>query len=258
MENIINSKENKLIKSAKKLFNDKKYRDATNLFICETYKVIEQLITNKIQYRNILISTTSKYLNKYKNQENVIIISNQIYEYLSDLKNADGLIAIFNKPKFDYEIKENGNYLILDKIQNPINLASITRTAICFNIDGIIITNTSVDIFNPTLIRTSMGSIFSLPIKHMWDLKEMINIFKSKKYKIFATEINEKAIKLNDVKFNTTNNVIIFGNEGNGLEKNDIKLCDETIYIPINKKIDSLNIGVSVGIILWELINKKL
>jgi TrmH family RNA methyltransferase len=246
---IITSNSNKTIQLVKKLYSDKKYRDETNMFVVETYRVIKQLLINEYKFNFLIIANNSKYLNDFKNKENVYVVNEHIFDSISNVVNTDGIIGVFNKIKNNFVFQQNKKYIILDKIQNPNNLGSIIRNCVAFNIDGIIVTNDSVDIYNINVIRSSMGAVFFIPIKFSTSLIQIIKELKENQYKIYATAIENTATDLKHVKFEK-NSAIIFGNEGNGINKNDLKLCDEIIYIPINNKIDSLNIASSVSIVL--------
>ncbi|MDR0739913.1 MAG: RNA methyltransferase [Mycoplasmataceae bacterium] len=253
----ITSKDNKGIKSVKKLFNEKKYRDLTNLFVAESHRVISTLIANNIKMRNLFVSANSKHFKFAQDCENkginVSILPLSIFNDLSNLNTSDGLIAVFNKPKNNFDLLQTGKYIILDRLQNPGNLGSIIRTAVAFNIDGIIISNDSVDLYHPTIIRATMGTCFSLPIKFTTSLTDTINQLHKQKFKIYATALLSTAKQLNEITFNKQSIAVIFGNEGNGLKDNILKICDDVIHIPISKKIDSLNVAVSAGIIIYKL-----
>lgn len=245
----ITSIDNKLIKSIKKLFDDKKYRDATNLFVVESYKVVNQLITNKYEMRNVVISSDSKYLSEFKKMEKeLVVLSPKIFDSLSNLKNSDGIMGIFLKKKMEFVVDE-GNYVLLEKIQNPGNLGTIIRNCLAFNVKGVIITNDSVDIYNPIIIRSTMGAVFSIPIKFTTNVIDVINQFKDKKFNLFATALDSKAININTFT-PPKNNLIIFGNEGSGISPNLLKLVNKILYIPISSMIDSLNVSIASGIIL--------
>ncbi|MDR0675111.1 MAG: RNA methyltransferase [Mycoplasmataceae bacterium] len=258
----ITSKNNKLIKSVNKLMVDKKYRHLTNLFVAESYRVIETLVKNKIKIRNLIISSDSKYFQIAKDYEkngiDVVILPNIIYNSLTSLANSDGLIGVFNKPKDKFNISKNGKYIILDRIQNPGNLGSIIRTAVGFKMSGLIISNDSVDLYNPQIIRATMGNCFSIPIKFVTNLNDIIDQLHEQEFKVYATVVSLSAKKLNNVDFNHNSIAIVFGNEGNGLKTDILKICDEAIYIPIDSNINSLNVSVAVGIILYQLCKQYL
>ncbi|MDR2847210.1 MAG: RNA methyltransferase [Mycoplasmataceae bacterium] len=251
MEKIV-SRDNKLVKLAKKLFEDKKYRDATNLFVCESMRVVEQVIKNKIAPQNIILSSQSKYIGKFSEYKEAVIVDHRVFESISSLKNSDGVMGVFNKVKLNFELTK-GNYIILDRIQNAGNLGTIIRTAVAFGIDGVVITNDSVDIYNPAIIRATMGSIFVIPIKFITSLAAAIDLFKKANFKVYASILNDKAVDIDRVNFSNKSNAMILGNEGNGIKIEDAKKCDEMVYIPINKTVDSLNVAVAAGIIIAKM-----
>lgn len=245
----IQSSDNKLIKLVKKVISDKKYRDATNLFVGEGYRVVQQLINNKVKPQNILLSKNCKYINRFRD---AIIVNNNIFSQISSLSNSDGVIGLFIKPKISFVIQSNKKYIILNKLQNPNNLGSIIRTCVALNIDGLFITNDSVDLFHPSIIRSSSGSLFDIPIKFSTSLSDVINTLKNKQYKCYATTLNKNAKEIDSITFEKSS-AVVFGNEGNGLDKKEIGLCDEQIYINISSKIDSLNVASTVAIIAHKL-----
>ncbi|MDR0857097.1 MAG: RNA methyltransferase [Mycoplasmataceae bacterium] len=251
---LIKSKSNKLIKSITKLISDKKYRDETFCFVAETCKVVNDLIASGIKCRNLIIAHTSKYLSKFQGLKDIDIsvVDDDVFKSFSSLATSDGVCGIFIKVKTKFVYSQEGKYVVLDRIQNPGNLGTIIRTCVCFGITGIVITNDSVDIYNPTTIRSSMGSCFAIPILVSTSLSDEIKKMQSNKIKVYATMLSKEAKKLNDVVFDK-GTAVIFGNEGKGLEPSEIKAVDESIYIPITNKTDSLNVSIAAGIIISRM-----
>jgi TrmH family RNA methyltransferase len=254
----ITSKQNKLIKSISKLFEDKKYRDTTNLFVAESFRVVNSLIKNGFQCRNLLVTHDSKYFSQVKQleQQNIFtsVINNDIYNNLSLLANSDGVMGVFVRKNTPLVVSKNKKYIILNKIQNPGNLGTIIRTAVAFNIDGIFITNDTVDLYHPSVIRSTMGACFSIPIKFSTSLIDTINELKTNGYTCYATVLNNQSQIVRDVKF-AESSAVLFGNEGNGLNDKEIKLCDKSVYIPISTKVDSLNVANASAIIMYLMKN---
>ena len=253
MQEII-SKENKIVKKVNKLFVDKKYRESTNMFVCESYRVIKAFIDNKFKLDLIFVTKNSKYFNIVKNNEKAILIDQKIYDSISELKNGDGLIAIFYIPKKD-ETKIDERIIILDQIQNPNNMGAILRSAAAFNMKQIILANSCVDIYNPKVIQSSMGYGYNLSIKFVTDLKQTIRSLQAKNIKVYATTINNNAVKLNKTKLGKC--AVVLGNEGNGIKNDIIAICDKSIYIPMNKDVDSLNISIAASIIMCKINNEN-
>lgn len=238
---LYSSCDNKKIKDIKKL-NIKKYRDLENKYLVEgehlvreAYKkgVLETLIIEDRCDFNLDIDTIS--------------VSYDVLKYISELETPQKMMGICKK----FESNDIGNkVLILDQIQDPGNLGTIIRSAVAFSFDTIILSNDSVDLYNSKVIRASQGMIFNLNIKRC-NLTDIISKLKKENYKIFGTRVTGG----NDIKSIEKNNkfAIIMGNEGNGLSLDIQKLCDEFIYIKMNEKCESLNVGVATSIILYEL-----
>ena len=162
------------------------------------------------------------------------------------------LDRIFEKKTNKIQIKTNGKYLVLNKIQNPGNLGTIIRTACAFDIDGIYITNDSVDLYHPETIRNTMGYIGITPIATYYNYFDVISLLQKNHIKVYATALSQKSTDVNKVKL-TKGIAIVFGNEGNGLNHKEIRVCDQSIYINTNPKVESLNVAIAAGIILSKI-----
>lgn len=233
--------ENKKIKELKKL-NTKKYRDLNNLFIVEGEHLVLEAYKNGVLKELILEENTKLNLNVETNYATYNVL-----KYISNLDTPNKIIGICEK------LNKNlvGNrVLILDDIQDPGNLGTIIRSAVAFNIDTIVLSKNTVDLYNPKVIRATQGMIFHINIIEK-KLTEFISNLKQNQYKIFSTNVvNGKSIKNveKDEKF-----AIIVGNEGKGVSNEVNSLCDEFIYIEMNNKCESLNVAVATSIILYEL-----
>ena len=175
-------------------------------------------------------------------------VTNNVLNYITSLETPQDVIGICEKKEVN-EIKGD-KILILDGIQDPGNLGTIIRSAVAFNIDTIVLSKDSVDLYNSKVLRAAQGLVFHINIISA-DIKEIIPNLKEKKYKILGTKVthgkNRKTIKKKK-KF-----AIIMGNEGNGVREEILELCDEYLYIDMNTNCESLNVGVATSIILYEL-----
>ena len=215
---------------------NKKIRDKERKFIVEGDHLIEEARKNNlIEY---IISCVDEDADFY--------VTKEIMEKISDQKSISYNAAVV---KFIPEDSVNGNVIILDNLQDPGNLGTIIRSSVAFNIDTIIISDTSVDLYNPKVVRATEGMIFNLNIIRR-NLEEIIPVLKNLGYKIVGTDVNEG----NDVRNISKENVaIIIGNEGNGMSENVKEMCVEFINIKINKSCESLNAGVAASIIMYEV-----
>lgn len=215
---------------------NKKIRDKERKFIVEGDHLIEEARKNNlIEY---IISCVDENADFY--------VTKEIMEKISDQKSISYNAAVV---KFIPEDSVNGNVIILDNLQDPGNLGTIIRSSVAFNIDTIIISDTSVDLYNPKVVRSTEGMIFNLNIIRR-NLEGIIPVLKNLGYKIVGTDVNEGIDVRNISKENVA---IIIGNEGNGMSENVKEICDEFINIKINKSCESLNAGVAASIIMYEV-----
>jgi TrmH family RNA methyltransferase len=236
---IINSLDNDKIKDLRKL-NNKKYRENLKMFLVEGTHLIEEATK-----ANCLIEVIVEEGYEYNTTVPVTVVSKKVITSLSSLETPSHFIGVCSIKE---PISELGNnILVLDNIQDPGNLGTIIRSCIAFNINTLVVGNGTVDIYNDKVIRASQGMIFKINI-----IEKEITIFlkELKDYKIFGTDVNN-GILLKGVK-KSNKNVIIMGNEGNGIGNDIKKLCDEFIYIDMNSKCESLNVAIATSIILYE------
>ena len=179
---------------------------------------------------------------------NTLYVTKEILNYLSQLDTFCPIMGVCEKIN---EKEEIGNrILILDGIQDPGNLGTIIRSAVAFDIDTIILSDDSVDLYNQKVLRASQGMMFYVTILRK-NLSEFLPQLKEKEYPLIGTKVTHgKKIKTVEKlqKF-----AIIVGNEGNGMRESTQELCDEFIYIEMNEHCESLNVGVATSIILYEL-----
>ena len=236
-----NIKNNK-IKEIKKL-NQKKYRARENLFLVEGEHLVLEAYKKGVIKELILEQNTIFPLDVP-----TMYVTNDVLSYISELEAPQNIMAICNKIQEKEEL--NDRILILDGIQDPGNLGTIIRSAVAFNIDTIILSNDTVDLYNSKVVRASQGLMFHLNIIKK-DLLEIIPRLKEKDYKIIGTKVthgNSLKTLAKIKKF-----AIIMGNEGNGIKEETEELCDEFVYIDMNQACESLNVGVATSIILYEL-----
>lgn len=231
---------NPKIKEIKKL-KEKKYRDKQNLFLIETYHLIEEAYKNNLLKEIYVLEGHTFNFNIPINY-----VSENVMKTLSNMPSIPNIIGVCEKKKDSIK----GNIVILDDVQDPGNLGTIIRSACAFNIDTIILSKGCADVYSPKVLRSAQGMIFNTNIV-IKDIKEEIPILKENGYKIYGTKVNGgKILKTleKSEKF-----AIIMGNEGNGVNKHLLDMCDEYIYIKMNEKCESLNVAVATSIILYEL-----
>lgn len=239
---VYSSIDNKKIKEIKKL-NIKKYRDKANLFLVEGEHLVMEAYKTGYLKELILEQKTVFPLDVETNY-----VTNNVLKYITNLDTPQSILGICTKPQ-NKTIKGN-HLLILDDIQDPGNLGTIIRSAVAFNVDTIILSSNTVDLYNSKVIRASQGLIFHINIV-VENLVNVIPKLKNEGYQIIGTKVtNGKSLKSIEKKKKFA---IIMGNEGNGVREDILSLCDEYLYIDMNKNCESLNVGVATSIILYEL-----
>ena len=181
----------------------------------------------------------------YSNE--ITYVTENVLKKVSNLSNPIGVIGIC-KILDNKEIYGN-HILILDDIQDPGNLGTIIRSANAFNVDTIILSTNSVDIYNDKVLRSTQGMIFDMNIFYS-DLENIILKLHDNGYLVLGTNVNN-GIDVRDVKVNKY--ALIMGNEGQGVHKKIQALCDKNIYIKMNNNCESLNVAVATSILLYEL-----
>ena len=259
---LITSRDNDTIKFLKKL-KDKKYRDQENAYIIEGAKLIKEAIQENIKIKMVIlcdgcsaenaIDSDLKYeIAKYE----CICVSEKIFLGLTNVVNPQGILAVVEKNNNTNEIDYNDNlFLILDDLQDPGNMGTILRTADSINLKQIIVSKGSADVYNPKVVRSTMGAIFRIKVIESDDLSKTIKEMKKHKIKVAATSLQtDKSIY--DINYEKT--AIVIGNEANGVSDKVLETVDEKIKIPMAGKTESLNASVATAIVLYEAVRQKM
>ena len=189
--------------------------------------------------------------------EDIFVNKTDLIKAISDAKTPQGMVLVCEQKSQNEMIKDLGaNIILLENIQNPSNLGSIFRVCDALGVKDVFILGDSCDIYNPKVLRGSMGSIFRLNLFLEENSLGCIKNLKNLGYKIYATVPKDDAVPLDQTEF-LGKCGIIFGNEGNGIHEEIIGACDCNITIPMNKETESLNVSVAAGIVIWEMIKKR-
>ena len=261
---MITSANNEKIKYLKKIIKYSTFRKEEKKCAVEGIKIISEI--NPSQILEVFVSDSFYYLlkkdekildNIRANSTKITIIRDDIFNKISDTKTPQGIIAIIQCSNTRINnIFNNNNKIIfaLDNIQDPGNMGTIIRTFNALINGSIIISNASVDIYNPKVIRASAGSIFRDNIYISDDLKRDLLLLKNKNYKIYSTVVYD-SVNIDDVEYDNKTCIVI-GNEGKGVNQNIIDISDKKIHIKINDSVESLNASVAASIIMYEVRNR--
>ena len=242
---LITSINNQTIKELDKL-KQKKHRDLEQKFLIEGEHLVEEAEKSGVLEKIILLENS-----EYPSKLEKIYVSKSVMKKLSSLDtppNIIGVCKMLSKKKLGKKV------LLLDDIQDPGNLGTIIRSSVAFNVDSIVMSLNTVDLYNPKVIRSTQGMIFKINLIKD-DLGQVIEKLKSKNIPIYTTNVNGGE---NIKNINSTDSYgLIMGNEGNGVKDEISALADRKIYIPMNSKVESLNVSVAASILLYELGDKN-
>nr|WP_163249629.1 RNA methyltransferase [Clostridium niameyense] len=258
-ETIISSKDNLIIKETRKL-KEKKYRSEKKKFLVEGFRFVEEAIKSKSNIDSIYIEENSlnklqNLYEKYKINKAIktYVVTNNVLKTMSNTKTPQGILAVVNYMNLENVNYNNGFYILVDKVQDPGNMGTIIRTAHAANALGVITTKGTVDIYNEKTLRSTMGSIFYIPIIEDNSL-EVIKGLRESGFKLLTSSLDTKHNFYNvDM---TENMIICVGNEGNGVSSDLMQLSDLKVKIPMPGGAESLNVSVACSIMTFERVRQ--
>lgn len=254
---MITSKTNAQLKNIRKLLDSSKARKEQGLFVVEGIKM-----TNEIPASfNFAVFMSESYYKENSNlcYKNIEIVSDDVFKSISDTVTPQGILALVSIDDLrrakdlknqKESTKEKQSVLILDGIQDPGNLGTMIRTAEAAGIRAIYLSKNCADLYNPKTIRSTMGSIFRVPV-YTCELDKKINELKEEGFGIYAAAL-DKAEIFNEIKY-ASKNAIVIGNEANGISKEVLELADKIIKIPMEGEVESLNAAISAAVLMYHV-----
>ena len=239
---IITSQSNQQIKDLRKLKSEKEF-----LFL-DNPKLIDEAVSAKCEIYKIIFEEGKDEKFSHLKKYNFIIASKDVFKSISSATTSQGVVAMVKFGQKTFK-PPSGNFLVLDEVQDPGNVGTIFRTALAFNYFDIIADEGTASKYNSKVVQSSQGSIFKLNIleKNIEYLRKL----KKDGYKIIVTCLDTNSKKISEICKVFDKICIVFGNEGQGVDQEILALSDEKLMIEI-ANIDSLNVAVSAGIILYS------
>ncbi len=236
----ITSLENQLVKKITSL-HKKKFRDEYKMFFIEGMKSIKEAISFNWEIENILYSPD---MINYDLEIEGVEVSKEILCKISDTVTPQGIVAVCKIKDEKLDVLRYGKKIVyLDKVQDPGNVGTIIRTADAFGIDGVVLSKECADVYSPKVVRSTMGSIFHLPIIRDVCVEELKKLDK----KIYSSSLTGKEkFEIED------NSILVIGNEGNGISDETKEVTDEFIKIKMPGNAESLNASIAAGILMYE------
>lgn len=260
----ITSKSNPLIKFYSQLQKKSSFRKKEKKFVIEGKREIiialeSGYIFDKILFNPHIINQQEiiEITKKYNSDAEIVSISNDVYLKIAYRDSTEGILAIANWKQHGLEklkLTDNPLILVAEHIEKPGNIGAMLRTCDATAVDAFILASPLTDIYNPNIIRTSIGTVFSVQIG-IAETYEVIRFLKNKKIPIYAATLQESKPFYN-LDFNNPTAIVV-GSEANGLTEAFRKNSQQNILIPMLGKIDSLNVSVSAAIFLAEAVRQR-
>jgi TrmH family RNA methyltransferase len=238
---------------------NKKYRKIENKFLIEGKKIVEEGLASNYDCEKVFITakfeeTNPELINKIrKNKVQVAVLRSVEFQRISDAKAPQGIAAVLKKKStvFSTSLIKDKVLVYLEDINDPGNLGTIIRNCDWFGINNILLSKESAEIYNPKVLRASMGSVFHLNIFLDITLKEITQL-KNSGYTFICSDTDGKDVF--DYKWN--DKIILFlSNESKGPSQELLSITDHKITIPRKGNAESLNVASASAIILAELTN---
>lgn len=253
----IESLDNPLVKRIISL-KRKKFREKYGEFYIEGLRMLNDAIDNGKEIKNILIME-EKVEDFIRDKEpeivdKIVVLKDELFKKILDTETPQGYMAIIEKTDHLVEsFSEFSRILVLDGISDPGNMGTIMRTALAGKIELVVLLKGCVDIYNPKVVRSTMGAIMSMPYIEVEDMENFFNDLKQSGFEVLAADLGgEKDIYSDDFSEKTA---LILGSEAFG-PVNSRQYADYKITIPMDEKAESLNVSVAAGILIYA-INKR-
>ena len=242
---MITTTQNKQIKQIIKLKKSARERRKQELFLVEGIRMFTE-IPEEYLYK---VYASEDFYNEHRvifEHMDVELVSPQVMKEISDTMTPQGVLALVKMMKYSLEDlleQEKPLFLVLENLQDPGNLGTILRTGEGAGINGVIMSHDTVDIYNPKVTRSTMGSIFRVPFVYVDDLLEVAETMKQK---------NLKGKGWYDEQSYVGGTAFLIGNEGNGLTDKLTDKVQKKIKIPMCGKVESLNAAMASGLLVYE------
>ena len=259
----ITSRENAKLKLARKA---REGREKDLIFV-EGVRLAEEVLRSRIKIREIFVSDvfdenerTARLLKDFQDKDfSIAEVPEKLFQSIADTKTSQGVILIGEKPatgrrefveNFSLDKSKLPVVVLLHEINNPSNLGAILRTAEAVDVAGVIISKNSADVFSPKSLRASMGACLRLQIWTDADFDEALDWSRENHLISTAADINARK-SYTEIDWSKPR-LLIFGSEAHGLSAEEFQKIDEGLIIPMENGVESLNLAVSCGIILFE------
>jgi TrmH family RNA methyltransferase len=257
---MITSLQNPKVKEVVKL-RERRDREKTGLFLIEGYRELSRALGAGVLMEHLFICPEF-FLGE--NEESLISqvktvfpCTQEVFQKISYRDRPDGLLAVAHQEKKglkDLTLRSQPFFIVAEAIEKPGNLGTILRTADAVGADGVIVCDKCTDLFNPNVVRASVGTLFTVPVVEA-SSEETIDWLKKNHIAIAAATPGGETL-YTEADF-TTGVAIAFGTEQYGLSEKWLKSASERLFIPMKGEADSLNVAISTAVLLYEVVRQR-
>ena len=263
MHKSIQSVHNSYIKELFQLKEKSRVRKKTGLFLIEGLRETTLAINGNFEIVKILFDSSILSINKITelnlpSSTEIIEISNEVYKKIAYRDSTEGIVAVAKNKTTDFDQLEFKSklplILVAEAPEKPGNIGALLRTADAAGVDAVFIANPKTDLFNPNIIRSSIGCVFTTQIAQ-GSTTDIITLLKKQGISIYCAALTA-SVDYSTLNY-TNSSAIIVGTESTGLSNEWLENSDQNIIIPMNGIIDSLNMSVSAAIVVYEAIRQR-
>lgn len=259
---MINSTSNKQVKRVVSLRSKAKARREENMYVVEGLRMCRELKPEDVDALYVTESfagdgNNRKWMEKFRPET----VSDVVMNVMADTQTPQGVLAVVRQKRYTMEdiLKPADGrplaIMVLETIQDPGNLGTVIRAGEGAGITGIVMNHDTADLYNPKVIRSTMGSIFRMPFVYVDDLQEACRMMKNRGVRLFAAHL--KGMNNYDQEDYTDNVGFLIGNEANGLTEETTSLADCLVKIPMEGKVESLNAAIAASVLMFETARQR-
>lgn len=256
---MITSTSNAQMKQIAALLKKSKERKEQKAFVIEGRKMFEEICTDKSRLVKAYFSESyakeayPKGLPEFPCE----VVADKVFEAVAETVTPQGVLAIVKMPEYSLAemVESAGTLVLLEDLRDPGNLGTIIRTAEAAGVSGVILSKESVDVYNPKVIRSTMGAVYRVPFLYVEDFKETLQVLKESQVRLLAAHL--KGTKTFEKADYSGKVGILIGNEANGLTEETAEMAEEKVLIPMAGSVESLNAAVAAALLMYEAFRKQ-
>jgi TrmH family RNA methyltransferase len=256
------------VRNAKKILalKRRKYRDVERKYLIEGVRLCEEAVSSGAPIEQMIFCRETlggnerlKQLWSLVSEKNIPIqeTNRRAMQGMCETENPQGVLGVVEMAEWDRQAagSDSRAVLLLDRIRDPGNLGLILRTAEAARVDAVFVSRESVEVHNPKVVRASMGSVFRLPVFRDQDLDKVITELQDRSVHLYAAHVDGTSHEETDT---ADSWALLLGNEAFGIDASLAKRADTLVSIPMAVPVESLNVAVASGILLYRLNRKQL